>query len=167
MQGKKKKFPSPPSLDPQCRLLLIACLIFCQKAYHVSMRLVLLLFPFYRWGNQGLLHVLTLTSRWAVSLRWSPGSLPAGHVLLPTAWGSFVLSHTSSHAGFHSLTRDRTHVPCFARWILNHWPPGKSPQSHVLTLFPFFFSHWNHILVWSLLYSLNTPGKFSFSYTEI
>ena len=139
MQVKKKKFPPPPSLDPQCRLLLIACLMFCQKAYHVSMRLVLLLFPFYRWGNQGLLHVLTLTSWWVVSLRWSPGSLPAGRVLLPTTCGFFVFGHTTSHAGLHSLTRDRTHVPCFARWILNHWTTRDVPTIICVDAFLFLF----------------------------
>ena len=39
----------------------------------------------------------------------------------------FVFGHTTSHAGFNSLTRDRTHVPCFARWILNHWTTRKVP----------------------------------------
>ena len=31
-----------------------------------------------------------------------------------------------------SLTRDGTHVPCIARWILNHWTTREVPNSAFL-----------------------------------
>ena len=30
-----------------------------------------------------------------------------------------------------SLTRDGTHIPCIARWILNHWTPREVPEGCV------------------------------------
>ena len=35
---------------------------------------------------------------------------------------------------FSSQTRDRTHVPCIAGQILNHWPTRKVPLPSFLTL---------------------------------
>lgn len=50
------------------------------------------------------------------------------------------------------------------------WPQGvySSTQQHALMLFFFLIFHWDHILVWSLLYSpKNMPGMFSCHYIEI
>ena len=47
---------------------------------------------------------------------------------------------------FSSLTRDRTHIPCVAKWLLNHWttrevlmqadsssePPGKQQNPRII-----------------------------------
>ena len=77
-------------------------------------------------------------------------------------WGLVTAGHGGSFR-----TRDRSHVPCFGKWILNPWNTREVP-----TLCCFFFSprcssvlHW----VWSLLvprqyfsvelYSLGLSGR--------
>ena len=35
----------------------------------------------------------------------------------------------------NSLTRDRTHVPCIGKWLLNHWTTREFPASSVLVPF--------------------------------
>ena len=44
--------------------------------------------------------------------------------------GSEVVAHGLSHFAVveFSQTRDRTHVPCIGRQILNHWTTRKSPK---------------------------------------
>ena len=32
----------------------------------------------------------------------------------------------------NSMTRERTHIPCIGRWILNHWTTRKVPPYHFL-----------------------------------
>ena len=65
------------------------------------------------------------SSTWAQQL-WLWDLVTAGHV------GSF-------------WTRDRSHVPCFGKWILNPWNPGKS-----LHLFFFFFTTFRSCLALGL-----------------
>ena len=46
-------------------------------------------------------------------------------------WGSVVLCCTGLADPWHvasSQTRDRTHVPCTGRWILNHWTTREVPS---------------------------------------
>ena len=59
-------------------------------------------------------------------------SFIAGHslyncgVLAPEHVGSLVEAYLLQGMwDLSSLTRDRTHVPCTARWILNHWTTRK------------------------------------------
>ena len=52
------------------------------------------------------------------------GSVGAAHRLISCgAWAQ--LPH--GMWDLSSLTRDRTHVPCIGRWILNHWTTREVP----------------------------------------
>ena len=38
--------------------------------------------------------------------------------------------NASQHVG-SSRTRDRTHIPCISRWILNHWTTMEAPTMEI------------------------------------
>ena len=104
-------------------------------------------------------------------LRWALGN--AGslslHVGPFAAAQAQVVAHRLSNCGgqaqllhimwdLSSPTRDQTHVPCIARWILNH---QRSPCTVLLTPFfsafscVMFFCSWNFIMFYSI--SFNNP----------
>ena len=73
---------------------------------------------------------------WFTHLRWALvgacGYLSLGHMdSLVTNSGSVVGVHGLVSPGLWDLsspTRDRTWVPCIARWILNHWATREVPE---------------------------------------
>ena len=86
-------------------------------------------------GSAVAMHTLSSCNAWAQL--WRTGLVAARNV--ETSW-----------------TRDWTCVPCTGRWILNHWPPGKSSISFDSCLeFPSLYLY--HLLVFKNcpVFSLN------------
>lgn len=105
------------------------------------------------------LHMLTLARWWAVEAsRAGQAVCPQGVCTLTHNVWFFVFGHTTSHAGFHSLTRNRNPRPLLCKVNLITGPPGKSLTIGCADAF--LFCHWSHILAWSLLYSLNNIQEY-------
>ena len=76
------------------------------------------------FSSCGVWAVVVVTQRLSGCGLWTPER--AGSVV-----AELRLSCPDVTSDFHSPTRDRTHFPCIARWVLNHWTSRKVPKACV------------------------------------